>query len=83
MARWSGCLGATVAGGGRDPTGDPWPLWRARAAPGLGPDEFDAAQDADALTVGTRVGFRHPLVRSAVYRAASPAQCPCHVGVRQ
>src|SRR5690606_28127949 len=27
---------------------------------------------ADALTIDVRVQFRHPLVRSAVYRAASP-----------
>ncbi|MET9352731.1 LuxR family transcriptional regulator [Streptomyces sp. NPDC006617] len=57
-----------------DPTGDPGLLWRASAALGLGPDAFDAAKDADALVVGTRVGFRHPLVRSAVYRAASPEE---------
>jgi DNA-binding CsgD family transcriptional regulator len=55
-----------------DPTGDPGLLWRASAALGLAPDDLDAAEDADALTVGARVGFRHPLVRSAVYRAASP-----------
>ncbi|MEV5828620.1 AAA family ATPase [Spirillospora sp. NPDC052242] len=55
-----------------DPTGDPELLWRASAVLGVGPDDFDATQDADALTVGTRVEFRHPLVRSAVYRAASP-----------
>ncbi|MEU7877973.1 AAA family ATPase [Microbispora bryophytorum] len=55
-----------------DPTGDPGLLWRASAVLGLGPQDVDAATDADALVVGTRVGFRHPLVRSAVYRAASP-----------
>ncbi|MEV5572058.1 LuxR family transcriptional regulator [Spirillospora sp. NPDC052269] len=55
-----------------EPTGDAALLWRASAALGLGAEDFDAAEDADALTVGTRVGFRHPLVRSAVYRAASP-----------
>ncbi|WP_245666651.1 AAA family ATPase [Actinomadura latina] len=55
-----------------EPTGDPGLLWRASAALGLGPADFDAAEAADALVVGTRVGFRHPLVRSAVYRAAPP-----------
>ncbi|MFC6078392.1 AAA family ATPase, partial [Microbispora bryophytorum] len=55
-----------------DPTGDPGLLWRASTVLGLGPQDVDAATDADALVVGTRVGFRHPLVRSAVYRAASP-----------
>jgi DNA-binding CsgD family transcriptional regulator len=57
-----------------DPTGDPELLWRASAALGLGSEDLDAAQRADALVVGTRVGFRHPLVRSAVYRSALPAQ---------
>ncbi|GGL02959.1 transcriptional regulator [Sphaerisporangium melleum] len=55
-----------------DPTGDPGLLWRASVALGLGPADFDAATHADALVIGTRVGFRHPLVRSAVYRSASP-----------
>ncbi|WP_228430789.1 AAA family ATPase [Baekduia soli] len=55
-----------------DPTGDPGLLWRAGAVLGLGPQDLGAAQRADALAVGTRVRFRHPLVRSAVYRAASP-----------
>src|SRR6202043_824513 len=30
--------------------------------------------DAELLTIGERVTFRHPLVRSAVYRAASPPE---------
>ena len=55
-----------------DPTGDPGLLWRASAGLGLRPEDVDLAVQADALVVGARVGFRHPLVRSAVYRAASP-----------
>ncbi|CAM5599903.1 AAA family ATPase [Streptomyces canarius] len=55
-----------------EPTGDPGLLWRASAVLGLGPEAFEAAKDAEAFVVGTRVAFRHPLVRSAVYRAASP-----------
>ncbi len=55
-----------------DPTGDPGLLWRASTELGLGPENFDLAERADALVVGARVGFRHPLVRSAIYRAASP-----------
>ncbi|MFD6188912.1 AAA family ATPase [Streptomyces sp. NPDC060275] len=55
-----------------EPTGDPQLLWRASAVLGLGPRAFDAAKDTEAFVVGTRVSFRHPLVRSAVYRAASP-----------
>ncbi|MFE0731790.1 AAA family ATPase [Streptomyces antibioticus] len=55
-----------------DPTGDPELLWRASAVLGLGPEAFDAAKDADALLIGTRASFRHPLIRSAIYREASP-----------
>lgn len=55
-----------------DPTGDPGLLWRAGARLGIGPEHLDAAQQADALVVGTRVTFRHPLIRSAIYRASSP-----------
>jgi DNA-binding CsgD family transcriptional regulator len=55
-----------------DPTGDPGLLWHASATLGLGPENFDLAVSADALVLGARVGFRHPLVRSAVYRSASP-----------
>ena len=54
-----------------DPTGDVGLLWRASAMLGLGPENLDAARQADALVVGARVSFRHPLIRSAVYRAAS------------
>jgi DNA-binding CsgD family transcriptional regulator len=57
-----------------EPTGDPALLWRA--AGGLGISAEDAAAPAEAdglLTVGARVTFRHPLVRSAVYHAAPAA----------
>ncbi|GAA0222206.1 LuxR family transcriptional regulator [Cryptosporangium japonicum] len=55
-----------------DPTGDSSLLRLAVRALSLGPDAIDEAEHSGALTVGTRVGFRHPLVRSAIYRAASP-----------
>ncbi|HET8929368.1 MAG TPA: AAA family ATPase [Acidimicrobiales bacterium] len=54
-----------------DPTGDPGLLWRARSLLAIGDDQLSVAEGADALEVGTRVRFRHPLVRSAVYRMAS------------
>lgn len=57
-----------------DPTGDPGLLRRASTALGFSTDEFDRAERAQALVVGNRVGFRHPLVRSAIYRAASPPE---------
>jgi DNA-binding CsgD family transcriptional regulator len=50
--------------------GDPVLVWRAAGRLGIG---GQAAADTDGLlTIGARVTFRHPLVRSAVYRAASP-----------
>jgi DNA-binding CsgD family transcriptional regulator len=56
-----------------DPTGDPGLLWRACAVLGIAQEQAEAAERAGALiTTGARVGFRHPLVRSAVYRAATP-----------
>jgi DNA-binding CsgD family transcriptional regulator len=53
-----------------EPVGDPVLLWRAAERLGIG---VQAAAETDGLlTIGARVTFRHPLVRSAVYRAASP-----------
>ena len=52
-----------------DPTGDPVLLARAAGRLGI----CDAAAPAEAaglVTVGAHVSFRHPLVRSPVYRAA-------------
>ena len=53
-----------------EPLGDPVLLWRAAERLGIG---VQAARHTDGLLeIGARVTFRHPLVRSAVYRAASP-----------
>lgn len=53
-----------------EPVGDAALLMRAAANQGL-PQDAAAAAEADGLIdVGTRVRFRHPLVRSAAYRAA-------------
>src|SRR5437588_2847910 len=53
-----------------EPVGDPVLVWRAAGQLGIG---VQAAAETDGLlTIGTRVTFRHPLVRSAAYRAASP-----------
>jgi DNA-binding CsgD family transcriptional regulator len=52
-----------------EPVGDPVLMWRAAALLGIG---VQAAAETDGLlAIGARVTFRHPLVRSAVYRAAS------------
>ncbi|HEY2438286.1 MAG TPA: AAA family ATPase, partial [Solirubrobacteraceae bacterium] len=55
-----------------EPLGDPVLMWRAAAQLGIGAEA--ATETDDLITIGTRVTFRHPLVRSAVYRAASPDQ---------
>ncbi len=57
-----------------EPVGDPVLLWKAAAA--LGIDPGAAAPDADSglVELGAQVNFRHPLVRSALYRAASPEE---------
>src|SRR6185436_14633001 len=54
-----------------EPTGDPMLLWQAADALGLSIEAAAAAEAADLIAVGTRVTFRHPLLRSAIYRAAS------------
>ena len=56
-----------------EPVGDPALVWRAAGLLGIAPEALAPAVAAELLQVGTRVRFRHELVRSAVYRAASPA----------
>jgi DNA-binding CsgD family transcriptional regulator len=57
-----------------EPIGDPTLLWRAAAELGI-PVEAAAPAEADNLMeVGARVAFRHPLLRSAIYREASPEE---------
>jgi DNA-binding CsgD family transcriptional regulator len=53
-----------------EPLGDPTLLLRAGAHLGLAVDSAAPAEAAGLLDVGQRVGFRHPLVRSAAYRDA-------------
>ena len=55
-----------------EPTGDPVLLWRAAGRLGLAGSTLEPAVGASLVEVGVRVRFRHPLVRSAVYGAASP-----------
>src|SRR3954447_769725 len=54
-----------------EPVGEPAMLWRAAGRLGIGAEAAAPASEAGLLDVGARVRFRHPLVRSAVYRAAS------------
>ncbi|SEG83261.1 regulatory protein, luxR family [Actinacidiphila yanglinensis] len=56
------------------PPEDPPLLWRAAAELGVPANAVDAAISAGVLTRGRIVEFRHPLIRSAVYTAADPAE---------
>jgi len=53
-----------------EPVGDVSLLWRAAERLGIQPDAGKAAEDAGLIEFGMRVRFRHPLARSAAYRAA-------------
>jgi DNA-binding CsgD family transcriptional regulator len=55
-----------------DPSGDLTLVWRAAAGLGIAPDAAEPAADAGLADFGARLRFRHPLVRSATYRSASP-----------
>jgi DNA-binding CsgD family transcriptional regulator len=53
-----------------EPMGDPVPLWRAAEVLGIEAAAVERGEAEDLLRVDERVTFRHPLVRSAVYRSA-------------
>jgi DNA-binding CsgD family transcriptional regulator len=53
-----------------DPTGEPALLVRASLEIGVPIRELSAAEADGLLELGTHVTFRHPLLRSAIYRAA-------------
>jgi DNA-binding CsgD family transcriptional regulator len=54
-----------------DPVGDPALILRAARVLGLDTGTMDLDAAADLLSFGANVRFRHPLVRSAVYRTAA------------
>src|SRR3954467_14202388 len=54
-----------------EPLGDASLVWRAGRRLELETGALAPAEAAELLDIGARVRFRHPLVRSAVYRAAS------------
>jgi DNA-binding CsgD family transcriptional regulator len=54
-----------------DPSGDRALVARAAQRLGIPVQAAAAAQDAGLLELGARIRFRHPLLRSAAYRAAS------------
>ena len=54
-----------------EPLGDPLLLWSAAERLGIGPVAAEGAEAQGLLAIGERVTFRHPLVRSAIYRSAA------------
>jgi DNA-binding CsgD family transcriptional regulator len=57
-----------------DAAGDPALVWRAAAGLGISGIAADAVHAEGLVEVSTRIAFRHPLVRSAIYRAAEPGE---------
>ena len=54
-----------------EPVGDPLLLWSAAERLGIPPKAVEPAEGEGLLAIGQRVIFRHPLVRSAVYRSGA------------
>jgi DNA-binding CsgD family transcriptional regulator len=57
-----------------EPVGDPVLVWRAAAWLGIDPEAAAPAVEAGLAEFGTRVRFRHPVVRSVIYSSASPQE---------
>jgi DNA-binding CsgD family transcriptional regulator len=57
-----------------EPVGDPALLWRGAERLGIASSSANPAEEAGLIEIGSNVRFRHPLVRSAVYGAATPDQ---------
>jgi DNA-binding CsgD family transcriptional regulator len=57
-----------------DPTGDAAVEWRAAQALGLAESAARSAESDGLVAFDVAVAFRHPLVRSAVYRTARPEE---------
>src|SRR5579864_605235 len=57
-----------------DPVGDPALVWRAAERLGIAQAAADIVESEDLLVLGPRVVVRHPLVRSAAYRAATASE---------
>ena len=54
-----------------EPAGDPLLVWRAAERLGISAAATVDTETDGLLTLGEQVTFRHPLVRSAVYRSAA------------
>jgi DNA-binding CsgD family transcriptional regulator/tetratricopeptide (TPR) repeat protein len=57
-----------------EPTGDPGLLWRAVERLAINGSALESARSTGLIEIDGSVRFRHPLVRSAAYRAAPPGE---------
>src|SRR4051794_26387392 len=57
-----------------EPVGDPLLLWKAAGELGIDAGAAAPAADAGLVELSSQVRFRHPLARSAVYRAGTPEE---------
>jgi DNA-binding CsgD family transcriptional regulator len=57
-----------------EPLGDPVLVWRAAGSLGVSVDAGGPAAAAGLLEIGPTARFQHPLVRSAIYQAATPEE---------
>jgi len=57
-----------------DPTGDPVLVWRAAETLSIAASAADPVEAEGLVDLNAGIVFRHPLVRSAVYGAASPQE---------
>jgi DNA-binding CsgD family transcriptional regulator len=55
-----------------EPAGDPVLVWRAADLLGIPRSSAGELESTGLLSMGVRIVFRHPLVRSAIYRHAEP-----------
>ena len=67
-----------------EPTGDTLLLWRAAEQLAIGEAAAEDLEGEGLLAIADRVSFRHPLVRSAVYRsAAAPERRAVHMALAE
>ena len=57
-----------------DPTGNPDLLWHAGELLAFGPSDAGVPGLGELLDIATPIAFHHPLVRSAIYYASTPAE---------
>jgi DNA-binding CsgD family transcriptional regulator len=72
LARLAGDARRLLLVAAAEPTGDLALVWRAAQRLGIPESAARAAESTGFFALGSTVVFRHPLVRSAVYRAAKP-----------